>query len=46
MDTIFMNYENSETSNPLRLLLNLLDEIKLKIRDKHVALSSFTIYYI
>ena len=46
MDTIFMNNETSETSNPLRLLLNLLDEIKLKIRDKYVALSSFTIYYV
>ena len=25
MDTIFMNFENSKTSDPLRLLLNLSD---------------------
>ena len=30
MDTIFMNYENSKTSDPHRLLLNLSDEINLK----------------
>ena len=30
MDTIFMNSENSKTSNPHRLLLNLSDKIDLK----------------
>ena len=30
MDTIFMNSENSKTSDPNRLLLNLLDKINLK----------------
>ena len=30
MDTIFMNSENSKTSDPHRLLLNLLDKINLK----------------
>ena len=45
MDTIFMNSENSKTSNPLRLLLNLLDKINLKRSDKHVALSNLSIYY-
>ena len=30
MDTIFMNSENSKTSESPRLLLNLADKIKLK----------------
>ena len=30
MDTIFMNSENSKTSNPHRVLLNLSDKIDLK----------------
>ena len=30
MDTIFMNSENNKTSDPHRLLLNLLDKINLK----------------
>ena len=30
MDTIFMNYQNSKTCDPHRLLLNLLDKINLK----------------
>ena len=30
MDTIFINSQNSETSDPHRLLLNLSDEINLK----------------
>ena len=38
MDTIFVNSENSKTSNPHRLLLNLLDKINLKRSDKYVAL--------
>ena len=29
MDTIFMNFENSKTSDPHRLLLNLTDKIDL-----------------
>ena len=29
MDTIFMNSENSKTSDPHRLLLNLWDKINL-----------------
>ena len=45
MDTIFMNSENSKTSDPLRLLLNLLDKIDLKRSDKYVALSNLSIYY-
>ena len=30
MDTIFMNSQNSKTSDPPRLLLNLSDKINLK----------------
>ena len=45
MDTIFMNSENSKTSDPHRLLLNLLDEINLKKSDKYLALSNLTIYH-
>ena len=45
MDTIFMNSENSKTSDPHRLLLNLLDNINLKRSDKYVALSNLSIYY-
>ena len=37
MDTIFMNSENSKTSDPHRLLLNLSDKINLKTSDKYVA---------
>ena len=46
MDTVFMNSGNSKTSNPHRLLLNLLDKINLKRSDKYVALSNLSIYYI
>ena len=45
MDTIFMNSENSKTSDPHRLLLNLTDKINLKRSDKYVALSNLSIYY-
>ena len=40
-----MNSENSKTSEPHRLLLYLLDKLKLKGSDKYVALSNFSIYY-
>ena len=45
MDTIFMGSENSKTSDPHRLLLNLSDKINLKGSDKYVALSNLSIYY-
>ena len=41
-----MNSENSKTSDPHRLLLNLSDKINLKGSDKYVALSNLSIYYI
>ena len=44
MVTIFMNAENSKTSDLHRLLLNLSDKINLKRSDKSVALSNLSIY--
>ena len=34
MNTIFMNSENSKTTDPHRLSLNFTDKINLKRRDK------------
>ena len=45
MATIFMNSENSKTSGPRWLLLNLLDKINLKESDKYVALSNLGFYH-
>ena len=45
MDTIFMNSENSKTSDPHRLLINLTDKIHLRRKDKYVASSNLSIYY-
>ena len=45
MDNIFMNSENSKTSDPHILLLNLSDKINLKRSDKYIALSNLNIYY-
>ena len=45
MDTLFTNSENSKTSDPRRLLINLSDKINLKRNDKYVALSNLSIYY-
>ena len=38
MDAIFMDCENSKTSDNHRLLLNLTDKVNLKRSDKYVAL--------
>ena len=40
-----MNYGNSKTSYPHRLLLNFSDKINLNRSDKYVALSNLRIYY-
>ena len=45
MNTIFMSSENSKTSDPHRLLLNLTDKIDLRRKDKYIALSNVSIYY-
>ena len=42
MNTIFMNYRNSKTSNPHKPFVNLADKIK---KDKYIVLSKITIYY-
>ena len=46
MYTTFINSENSKTCDVRILLINLPDKINLKINDKYVALSSFSIYYV
>ena len=45
MDTIFINSENSKTSEPHRLLLNFTDKRNLKRNDNYFALSNLSIYY-
>ena len=40
-----MNSENSKTSDPHRLLLNLTDKIGLRRKYKYIALSNLSIYY-
>ena len=40
-----MSSENSKTSDPHRLLLNLTDKIDLRRKDKYIALSNVSIYY-
>ena len=45
MDTIFMNSENSKTSRPHVLILNLTDTIDLRRGEKRIALSNLSIYY-
>ena len=45
MNTIFMNSENSETSDPHRPLLSIADKTDLRRTDKYIALSNRSIYY-
>ena len=45
MNTTLMNSENSKTSDPHRILLNLTDKIDLRIKDKYIALLNLSIYY-
>ena len=40
MDTIFMNSENSKTSEPHILKLKLTDQLDLRIGEKVVALTN------
>ena len=46
MDTIFMNSENSKTSEPHVLILKLTDKLSLRRGEKIIALSNLSIYYI
>ena len=43
MDTMFINSENSKTSDPQKLLLSLVDKINIKRNYKYVALSNLSI---
>ena len=45
MDTIFMNSENSKTSEHNVLVLKLTDKLDLRRDQKTVALSNLSIYY-
>ena len=45
MDTIFMNSENSRTSDPHILKLKLTDKLDLRIGEEVIALSNLSIYY-
>ena len=45
MDTIFMNSENSKTSEYHVLILKLTDKLDLRRGQKTVALSNLSIYY-
>ena len=44
MDAIFLNSENSKTSDTHRLLFNISDKINLIRIDKYGALSNLSIY--
>ena len=46
MDTIFMNSENSKSSKSHILVLKVTDKLDLRIREKVIALSNLSIYYI
>ena len=45
MDTIFMNSENSKTSEYHVLVLKLTDKLDLRRGEKTIALSNLSIYY-
>ena len=45
MKTIFMNSENSKTSEPYRFKLDLTDKLNLKDPKKNMALANLSIYY-
>ena len=45
MKTIFMNTENSKTSEPHRFKLDLTDKINLKNPNKNMILANLSIYH-
>ena len=45
METIFINTENSETSEPYRIKLDLTDKLNLNNPNKYMTLAYFSIYY-
>ena len=46
METIFMNTENSKTSEPHRFKLDLTDKLNLKSPNKNMAIANLRTYYI
>ena len=46
MATIFMNNENSKTSEPHRFRLDLTDKLNLEDPKKNMALANLGIYYV
>ena len=45
MDTLFMNSENTKTSEPPVLILKLTDKLDLGRSENIIALSNLSIYY-
>ena len=45
METIFMNSENSKTSESHRFKLNLTDKLNLKDPKENMVLANLSIYY-
>ena len=45
METIFINTENSKTSEPHRFNLGLTYKLNLKNPNKYMALANLSIYY-
>ena len=45
MEAIFMNTENSKTSEPHRIKLDLTDKLNLKNPNKNMVLANLSIYY-
>ena len=45
MNSIFINSENSKTSKADILILKLTKELDLRMGEKIIALSNFSIYY-
>ena len=45
MDTIFMNSENSKTSEPHVIVLKVTNKLDLRIGEKIIALSNLSTYY-
>ena len=45
METIFMNTENSKTSEPHRFKLDLTDKLNFENPNKNMALANLNIYY-
>ena len=45
METLFMNTENSKTSEPNRFKYDLIDKLDLKNPNKNMALANLSIYY-